>query len=95
MKLLTRQINAIIFDLDGTLLDSSGIWGDIDKEFFHKRGMEIPPSYGEEIAHIGLDEAAVLTAKKYCIGENPEDILNEWREGSKKQYEEEIGRAHV
>ena len=96
MKLLTRQINAIIFDLDGTLLDSSGIWGDIDKEFFHKRGMEIPPSYGEEIAHIGLDEAAVLTAKKYCIGENPEDILNEWREGSKKQYEEVVQlKPHV
>ena len=96
MKLCNRQINAIIFDLDGTLLDSSGIWGDIDKEFFSKRNMEIPPLYTEEIAHIGLDEAAVLTASKYCIGEKPEDILNEWREGSKKQYEEIIQlKPHV
>ena len=96
MKLLTRQINAIIFDLDGTLLDSSGIWGDIDKDFFHKRNMEIPPTYTDEIAHIGLNEAAVLTANKYCKGEDPEDILNEWREGSKKQYEEVVQlKPHV
>lgn len=90
MKICNRQINAIIFDLDGTLLDSSGIWGEIDKDFFHKRNMEIPKTYTDEIAHIGLNEAAVLTANKYCIGEDPKDILNEWRDGSKKYYEEII-----
>lgn len=90
MKICNRKINAIIFDLDGTLLDSCGIWGDIDKDFFEKRNMKIPPTYADEIAHIGLNEAAVLTANKYCIGEDPEDILNEWREGSKKHYEEKI-----
>ena len=90
MKICNKEIKAIIFDLDGTLLDSSGIWGEIDKDFFHKRNMEIPKTYTEEIAHIGLNEAAVLTANKYCIGESPEDILNEWRDGSKKYYEEII-----
>lgn len=90
MKICNRQINAIIFDLDGTLLDSSGIWGEIDKDFFHKRNMAIPKTYTDEIAHIGLNEAAVLTANKYCVGEDPEDILNEWRDGSKKYYEEII-----
>ena len=96
MKICGRKINAIIFDLDGTLLDSSGIWGDIDKDFFHKRNMEIPPTYTDEIAHIGLNEAAVLTANKYCKGENPEDILNEWRDGSKRYYEEIIQlKPHV
>ena len=90
MKICGRKINAVIFDLDGTLLDSSGIWGDIDKEFFAKRNMEIPSSYTDEIAHIGLDEAAILTSQKYCKNEKPEDILKEWKMASKKQYEEII-----
>lgn len=90
MNICGRKINAVIFDLDGTLLDSSGIWGDIDRDFFAKRNMAIPPTYTDEIAHIGLDEAAILTAQKYCINEKPEDILHEWRQASKKQYEEII-----
>ena len=90
MKICGRKINAIIFDLDGTLLDSSGIWGDIDKEFFAKRNMEIPSTFTEEIVHIGLDEAAVLTAQKYCKDEKPEDILYEWKQASRKHYEKLI-----
>ena len=90
MKICGRKINAVIFDLDGTLLDSSGIWGEIDKEFFAKRNMEIPSTYTDEIAHIGLDEAAILTSQKYCKNERPEDILQEWRQASIKHYEEII-----
>lgn len=96
MKICGRTINAVIFDLDGTLLDSSFIWGDIDKEFFAKRNMEIPPTYTDEIAHIGLNEAAVLTSQKYCPNEKPEDILQEWKQGSKKYYEKYIQlKPHV
>ena len=31
-----------IFDLDGTLIDSMGLWLDIDREFFAKRNMSVP-----------------------------------------------------
>ena len=87
MKICGKKIKAVIFDLDGTLLDSSFIWGDIDREFFAKRNMKIPPTYSDEIAHIGLNEAAILTSQKYCPNEKPEDILQEWKQGSKKYYE--------
>lgn len=90
MEFCNRKINAIIFDLDGTLLASTNIWGKIDQEFFGKRGMEIPPTYAKEIAHIGLMEASVLTQKKYCPNEKAEDILKEWQEGTKHHYEQLI-----
>ena len=32
----------ILWDLDGTLLDSLYVWKHIDVQFFHSRGMEIP-----------------------------------------------------
>ena len=34
MKFLGRDINLVIFDMDGTLIDSTGIWAKIDEDFF-------------------------------------------------------------
>ena len=34
---------AAIFDLDGTLLDSMGVWDQVDIDFLGKRGIEVPP----------------------------------------------------
>ena len=90
MRILKKDIKLAIFDLDGTLLDSTSVWSDIDREFFLKRGMEIPANYTAEIAHLGLDKAAVWTKNKYCPNEIVEDILQEWKDMSLKAYEEDI-----
>ena len=90
MELFNRQIDLVIFDLDGTLIDSTSIWSEIDKEFFHSRGMEIPQKYAQEIAHVGLLEAAKITKKKYVPNESVEDIMKEWVDMSIKAYEETI-----
>lgn len=85
-----NEIKLIIFDLDGTLIDSTSLWFDVDKEFFENRGMEVPENYAKEIAHIGLRAAAVHTKNKYFPNEEIEDILNEWNLLSLKGYEETI-----
>ena len=80
MKLLNRDIKLAIFDLDGTLIDSTSLWSEIDRDFFLRRGMEIPPHYNEEIAHVGLDKAAYITRTKYFPNEKEEDIIQEWKD---------------
>ena len=52
MKINNNEIKMIIFDLDGTLLDSLKIWKDVDINFFAKRNLEMPSDYGQKIAHI-------------------------------------------
>lgn len=90
IKILGRDIKLAIFDLDGTLIDSTSIWADIDSIFFARRNLVIPPTYGEEIAHVGLENAAKLTREKYLPNEKEEDILKEWLDLSYEQYETTI-----
>ena len=86
MKLLGKEFNAVIFDMDGTLIDSTSIWHDIDKAFFAKRNMELPSDYAQHIVHLGLTQAAVYTKETYHLQESIQDIMKEWRDMSIDMY---------
>jgi len=78
-----------LFDLDGTLIDSNGVWKQVDRDFLAKRGMEYSQAYYEGVAHTALPLAAVFT-KEFCgLEESCEEIIAEWMEMSRDMY------AHV
>ena len=90
MKLLTNEIKAVIFDMDGTLIDSTGLWHEIDANFFKKRGMEIPNDYAQKIVHLGLKEAARFTKLEYGIKESEQEIMDEWHQMSLDMYRKDV-----
>ena len=36
---MLKNIKAVLFDLDGTLVDSMWIWKSVDEEYFEKKGL--------------------------------------------------------
>lgn len=90
MKLLNHEIEAVIFDMDGTLIDSTGIWHEIDKAFFLKRGVELPKDYAQHIVHLGLKRAAIYTKETYFSNEEVSDIMKEWHDMSRDMYQNTV-----
>lgn len=79
-----------IFDLDGTLLDSSDVWTKVDEEFLRKRNIPMTQEYAEEIKKHNFESGAVYTVNRYNLEEDPKDIVNEWYNMAVKAYREDI-----
>ncbi len=87
---LPENIRAVIFDLDGTLIISSHVWGDIDRKFLSKRGLEVPEDYFKRISCMNFNEGAVYTIERFGLDERPEDIIEEWFSMARFEYEHNI-----
>lgn len=69
----------IFFDLDGTLIDSNGVWLQVDHTFLGRRGLEVTPEYTYTVGHSIFPVAAQFTKDYYHLEDSPEDIMAEWR----------------
>ncbi len=69
----------IFFDLDGTLIDSNGVWLQVDRAFVAKRGLTLTPEYSYTVGHSIFPLAARFTKEYYHLSESPEEIMEEWR----------------
>ncbi|MBR6044724.1 MAG: HAD family phosphatase [Ruminococcus sp.] len=67
-----------IFDLDGTLVDSAGVWNDIDIRFLSKRGIEIPDDYAKQVSALDFYDAAIYTRERFGLDDEPEAMIDEW-----------------
>ena len=84
-----------LFDLDGTLIDSNGIWAEVDRTFLARRGYPYTKEYYEGVAHTIFPLAAVFT-KEYChLSESTDEIMAEWMELAKDAYHSVPLKPHV
>ncbi len=81
---------ACIFDLDGTLLDSMGVWLEVDRVFLLRRGIALPDDYAEAISHLGFPAAADYTKKRFSLSESEHSIMDEWQSLALDAYEHHV-----
>ena len=52
------MIKGVIFDMDGTLIDSMGSWSECDRRFLKENGIEPPPGISDVMKTLSMEECA-------------------------------------
>lgn len=75
------------FDLDGTLLDSNGVWLDIDIEFLGQQGISpVPEDYTEFVTHNSFNASAVYTRERFGFSMSTREIVTAWQNLARDHY---------
>ena len=82
--------DAVIFDLDGTLVDSMWMWKAIDMEYLGRHGHEYPPLLQKNIEGMSFSETAVYFKREFKIEDSLEKIKETWVEMSIEKYRTEV-----
>lgn len=84
--IMGENAGMLIFDLDGTLIDSNGVWVEVDKTFLARRGAPYTKEYYKGVAHTILQNCAIFTKEYLGLSESCEEIIDEWMELAAGQY---------
>ncbi len=69
------NFNAVIFDLDGTLLDSMYIWDTLAEDYLKSIGVEAKPGLCDAVNTLMMEDAAVYLKEEYSLPYPTEKIL--------------------
>ena len=83
---MLENIKAVLFDLDGTLVDSMWMWKDIDIEYLEKRGFDLPGELQKDIEGMSLTETATYFKNRFELPESLEEIKKEWMNMARDKY---------
>ncbi len=81
---------AILFDLDGTLMDSMWAWDDIDNEYLGRFGHAPTVDMKRAIEGMSFTETAQYFKERYGIPDSVEEIKNEWNRMAYEVYAERV-----
>lgn len=88
---MLSDIKACLFDMDGTLIDSMGIWYDVDVEYFKRYNIELPPTYQKDIEGLCMSEIARYTKSRFPFPRTEEEMIEDWNELAFEFYAEHVG----
>lgn len=77
---------AAIFDLDGTVLDSLGLWRQVNARFFGARGINTPLDYPEKVSGMSFVESAAYTVRRFGLPDAVEAVCAEWTALARDEY---------
>lgn len=87
---MLKDITAVIFDLDGTLIDSMWVWDQIDEDYLSKKNIEVPKNLNSEIAHLSFNQVAKYFKKRFNLEDSLDDIKNSWNTMAYYHYSTDI-----
>ena len=84
------EIKAVIFDLDGTLVDSMWMWRQIDVEYLGRYGIELPDDLQSSIEGMSFSETAEYFKERFQLEDPVEKIKADWNEMAWDKYANQV-----
>lgn len=83
---MLENIGAVLFDLDGSLVDSMGIWQEIDVAYLAGFGLSLPGELQNEIEGMSFSETAHYFKNRFQLPVDEETIKEDWNRMAWDQY---------
>ena len=84
------MIKAVIFDMDGVMIDSEPLWEKTERILLARRDIEYSPTYRDQIVGLNQNDSGKLLIDTFELKETVEDIISERVEILTAIYEEEL-----
>ncbi len=80
------EYKGAIFDLDGTLIDSMGLWYQVDVDFFAQCGVPMPEDYSAKVSQMGAWQTAEYTIDLLGLPYTPQELIGIWNGMVREEY---------
>ncbi len=87
---MLKEIRAVIFDLDGTLVDSMWMWKSIDIEYLGRYGIQMPEDLQQSIEGMSFSETAIYFKERFGLKDSLDQIKGDWNEMAWDKYMHEV-----
>ncbi len=87
---MLQDKSAVIFDLDGSLVDSMWMWREIDIEYLGRFGIVLPENLQSEIEGMSFSETAVYFKERFAIPDSIEQMKADWNRMAWDKYTHEV-----
>ena len=91
-----NTLQGVIFDLDGTLLDSTGMWRQVDGRLMAHYGQDVPPDLSETVQRMSIEEFSQFFVEEFDLPVTPEQIAQQVADMVAEEYREKLQlKPHV
>lgn len=84
------MIQAVIFDMDGSMIDSMWVWRAIDIEYLGRFGIPLPEDLQRCIEGMGFSETACYFKERFALPDSVEQIKADWNQMAWEKYAGEV-----